>query len=73
MVRFAPLFRASNPGRVVGVTVTFEPGARTAWHPHPPGQNLIVTGGCGRLQRWGGPIEEIRPSDVFRIPAGELV
>ena len=51
--------------------VTFEPGARTAWHTHPLGQTLIVTAGCGRAQRWGGPIEEIRPGDVVWFPAGE--
>jgi quercetin dioxygenase-like cupin family protein len=51
--------------------VTFEPGARTAWHTHPLGQHLIVTAGCGRVQRWGGLIEEIRPGDVVCIPPGE--
>ena len=61
-VRFAPLFEAPDPARVQGASVTFEPGARTAWHTHPLGQNLIVTAGCGRVQRWGGPIEEIRPA-----------
>ena len=55
----------------VGASVTFEPGARTAWHTHPLGQTLIVTAGCGRAQRWGGPIEEIRPGDVVWIPPGE--
>ncbi|HME81107.1 MAG TPA: cupin domain-containing protein [Candidatus Eremiobacteraceae bacterium] len=54
-----------------GASVTFEPGARTAWHTHPLGQTLIVTAGCGRVQRWGGPIEEIRPGDVVLIAPGE--
>ena len=56
---------------VFGANVTFEPGARTAWHTHALGQTLIVTAGCGRVQRWGGPIEEIRPGDVISIPPGE--
>ncbi len=63
-VRINPLFKAPVPGRARGANVTFEPGARTAWHTHPLGQTLIVTSGCGRVQRWGGPIEEIRPGDV---------
>ena len=63
-VRIDPLFRPPTPARVNGASVTFEPGARTAWHSHPLGQTLIVTAGCGRVQRWGGPIEEIRPGDV---------
>jgi len=66
-----PLFEAPDPARVVGTSVTFEPGARTAWHSHPLGQTLIVTAGCGRVQRWGGPIEEIRPGDVIWFPPGE--
>src|SRR2546429_9119711 len=70
-VRVEPLFQASAPGRVQGASVTFEPRARTAWHTHPLGQTLIVTAGCGRAQRWGGPIEEIRPGDVVWIPPGE--
>jgi len=70
-VRIAPLFEAPDPARVQGASVTFEPGARTAWHTHPLGQNLIVTSGCGRVQRWGGPIEEIRPGDVVSILPGE--
>ena len=70
-VRIDPLISAPAPARVVGVSVTFEPGARTAWHTHPLGQTLIVTAGCGRAQRWGGPIEEIRPGDVVWIPPGE--
>src|SRR5579862_6935489 len=63
-VRVDPLFDAHDPARTSGANVTFEPGARTAWHSHPLGQTLIVTAGCGRVQRWGGPIEEIRPGDV---------
>ena len=70
-VRIDPLFKAAEPGRAVGACVTFEPGARTAWHTHPLGQTLIVASGCGRAQRWGGPIEEIRPGDVVWFPAGE--
>lgn len=64
------LFKADNPARTSGGRVTFEPGARTAWHTHPLGQTLIVTSGTGRVQRWGGPIEEIRQGDVVWIPAG---
>ena len=67
-VRIDPLVSAPAPARVVGALVTFEPGARTAWHTHPLGQTLIVTAGCGRARRWGGPIEEIRPGDVIWIP-----
>ena len=63
-VRIDPLFQAPDPALVQGASVTFEPGARTAWHTHPLGQTLIVTAGCGWAQRWGGPIEEIRPGDV---------
>ena len=63
--------RRPIPARVVGASVTFEPGARTAWHTHPLGQTLIVTAGSGRAQRWGGPIEEIRPGDVIWFPPGE--
>jgi len=70
-VRLDPLFPAKDPARVVGANVTFEAGARTAWHTHPLGQHLIVTFGCGRVQRWGGTIEEIRPGDVVWIPPGE--
>ncbi|MBA3544205.1 MAG: cupin domain-containing protein [Chthoniobacterales bacterium] len=66
-VRIDPLFEA----RVRGASVTFEPGARTAWHTHPLGQTLIVTAGCGRAQRAGGPLEEIRPGDVVWIPPNE--
>jgi quercetin dioxygenase-like cupin family protein len=71
VVRVDPLFDAPHPARVVGASVTFEPGARTAWHTHPLGQTLIVTAGCGRVQREGGPVEEIRPGDVVWIPPGE--
>ena len=70
-VRVDPLFEAPAPARAVGASVTFEPGARTAWHSHPLGQTLIVTAGCGRVQRWGGPIEEIRPGDVIWFSPGE--
>ena len=71
VVRVDPLFEAPGPARVVGASVTFEPGARTAWHTHPLGQTLIVTAGCGRVRRAGGPIEEIRAGDVVWIPPGE--
>ena len=70
-VRLDRLFEAPEPARVAGASVTFEPGARTAWHTHPLGQTLIVTAGCGRAQRWGGPVEEIRPGDVIWIFPGE--
>jgi quercetin dioxygenase-like cupin family protein len=70
-VRTDPLFEAHAPGRAIGVSVTFEPGARTAWHSHPLGQTLIVTTGCGRVQRRGGKIEEIRPGDVVWVSPGE--
>jgi quercetin dioxygenase-like cupin family protein len=70
-VRIDPLFDAPAPARVLGANVTFEPGARTAWHSHPLGQTLIVTAGCGRVQHWGGPIKEIRPGDVVSIAPGE--
>ena len=70
-VRVDPLFEAPDPARARGAGVTFEPGARTAWHTHPLGQTLIVTAGCGRARRWGGPIEEIRPGDVVWFPPGE--
>jgi quercetin dioxygenase-like cupin family protein len=70
-VRLDPLFQSVAPARANGNSVTFEPGARTAWHTHPLGQILIVTAGCGLTQRWGGPIEEIRPGDVVLIPPGE--
>jgi quercetin dioxygenase-like cupin family protein len=70
-VRVDPLFQADDPARVGGASVTFEPGARTAWHTHPLGQTLIVTAGLGRVQREGGPIEEIRPGDVIWFGPGE--
>jgi len=70
-VRVEPLFRASAPGRVQGASVTFEPGARSAWHTHPLGQTLIVTAGRGFVQSWGGPVEEIHPGDVVSCPPGE--
>jgi quercetin dioxygenase-like cupin family protein len=71
-VRIDPLFlQANDPSRVTGANVTIEPDARTAWHSHPVGQTLIVTAGCGRVQREGGPIEEIRPGDVVWFPPGE--
>lgn len=70
-VRIDPLFPAQEPARATGNSVTFEPGARTAWHTHPLGQILIVTSGCGLAQRWGGPVEVIRPGDVVWFPPGE--
>ena len=70
-VRIDPLNTPPPPARAASAYVTFEPGARTAWHTHPLGQTLIVTAGCGRAQRWGGPVEEIRPGDVIWFPPGE--
>ena len=70
-VRIDPLFTAPAPARVGGAAVTFEPGARTAWHTHPLGQTLIVTSGVGWVQREGGPVEEIRPGDVVWFQPGE--
>jgi len=70
-VRIDPLFQAPDPALVSGASVTFEPGARTAWHTHPLGQTLIVTFGCGWVQREGGPIEEIRPGDAVWFAPGE--
>jgi quercetin dioxygenase-like cupin family protein len=70
-VRIDPLLDVQPPGRVAGAAVTFEPGARTAWHTHPLGQTLIVISGCGWAQRLGGPREVIRPGDVVWIPPGE--
>jgi quercetin dioxygenase-like cupin family protein len=70
-VRIDPLFEPTDPARAVGASVTFEPGARTAWHTHPLGQTLIVVAGSGRARRWGGPIEEIRPGDVVQFAPGE--
>jgi len=70
-VRIDPLFQASEPGRAGGAYVTFEPCSRSDWHTHPLGQTLIVTSGCGLHQRWGGPIEEIRPGDVVTVSPNE--
>ena len=70
-VRVDFLFQPVEPARTSGAHVTFEPGARTAWHSHPLGQTLIVTSGCGHVQYWGGPIEEIHPGDVVSIAPGE--
>ncbi len=70
-VRIDTPFKGEAPVRVGGAIVTFEPGARTAWHTHPLGQTLIVTSGCGRAQREGGPIEKIRPGDVVWFAPGE--
>jgi quercetin dioxygenase-like cupin family protein len=69
-VRIDPLFQPNAPARTSGASVTFEPGARTAWHTHPLGQTLIITAGCGRAQREGGSIEEIHPGDVVWFPPG---
>ena len=71
VVRVDPLFTAPESARVAGASVTFEPGARTAWHTHPLGQTLIVTAGCGLAQREGGRVEEIRPGDVVWFAPGE--
>jgi quercetin dioxygenase-like cupin family protein len=70
-VRIDPLFTAPEPARVVCASVTFEPGARTAWHTHPLGQTLIITAGFGRAQREGSPIEDLRPGDVVWFAPGE--
>jgi quercetin dioxygenase-like cupin family protein len=70
-VRIDPLNQANAPARVACASVTFEPGARTAWHTHPLGQTLIVTAGCGRVQGGDGPVEEIRPGDVVWTAPGE--
>ncbi|WP_108257752.1 (R)-mandelonitrile lyase [Mangrovicoccus ximenensis] len=70
-VRVDPLFAADEPGRTSGAHVTFEPGARTAWHTHPAGQTIIITFGRGRVQREGGPVEEVSQGDVVWFPAGE--
>jgi len=70
-VRVDPLFQPNDSRRAAAAIVTFEPGARTAWHTHPLGQTLIVTSGCGRVQREGGPIEEIHPGDVVWFEADE--
>lgn len=71
-VRLDAPFQARPPARVAGTTVTFEPGARTAWHVHPLGQHLFVTAGCGLVQRQGAQPQAIRPGDVVRIDPGEL-
>src|SRR5581483_3611273 len=70
-VRIDPLLQAAAPARVAGASVTFEPGARTAWHTHPLGQTLIVTAGAGLAQREGGPVEPIYPGDVVWFAPGE--
>jgi quercetin dioxygenase-like cupin family protein len=70
-VRIDPLFHAPDPARVAVTSVTFDPGARTAWHTHPLGQTLIVTAGCGWAQHEGGPVEEIHPGDVIWFAPGE--
>jgi quercetin dioxygenase-like cupin family protein len=70
-VRVDPLFTAPDPAMVAGASVTFEPGARTAWHTHPLGQTLIVTAWFGRAQHWGGPVQELRPGDVVWFAPGE--
>ena len=70
-VRIDPLFQPKPPARAIGASVTFEPGARTAWHTHPLGQILIVISGCGLAQRDGGPVEQIRPGDVVQFVPGE--
>ena len=70
-VRVDYLFLPQEPARTSGAAVTFEPGARTAWHSHPLGQTLIVTAGCGQVQLWGEPVQEIRPGDVVQIAPGE--
>jgi quercetin dioxygenase-like cupin family protein len=70
-VRIDPLFMPDEPARAGAASVTFEPEARTAWHTHPLGQTLIITSGCGRVQRWDGPIEEVHPGDVVQFAPGE--
>ena len=70
-VRIDPLFQTSAPARLAGASVTFEPGARTIWHAHPLGQTLIVTAGCGWVQRQGDPVKEMHPGDVVLIAPGE--
>ena len=69
-VRIDPLFQPHAPARAAGAGVTFEPGTRTAWHTHPLGQTLIITAGCGWVQREGGPVEEVHPGDVVWFPPG---
>ncbi len=70
-VRVDPLFQPNGHTHASGASVTFEPGARTAWHSHPLGQTLIVTAGCGRVGNWEGPVEEIKPGDVIWTPPDE--
>ncbi|VBB46389.1 Cupin 2 conserved barrel domain protein [uncultured Desulfatiglans sp.] len=70
-VRIDPLFEPNAPAHAIGISVTFEPSARTLWHTHPAGQALIVTGGCGLVQSWGGPVEKIRAGDVVCFAPGE--
>jgi quercetin dioxygenase-like cupin family protein len=70
-VRIDPLFQPNSPARAVGASVTFEPGARTAWHTHPLGQTLIVIAGSGLAQYWGGSIEKISPGDVVQFAPNE--
>ena len=70
-VRIDPMFAAEEPGRTSGAHVTFEPGARTAWHTHPAGQTIIITFGHGRVQRDGGPVEDVSQGDIVWFPAGE--
>lgn len=70
-VRVDYLFNPIEPARTGGAYVTFEPGARTVWHTHPLGQTLVVTAGCGRVQRWGGPVEEVHPGDVVQFEPNE--
>ena len=70
-VRLDPLFDRTEPARVSGASVTFEPGARTAWHTHPLGQTLVITAGLGWVQREGGPIQEVRPGDLVWFPPNE--
>ncbi len=70
-VRIDPLFQPQAPARTAAASVIFEPGARTAWHTHPLGQTLLITAGCGLVQRWEGPIEEVHPGDIIWFPPGE--
>ncbi|MCL5096393.1 MAG: cupin domain-containing protein [Candidatus Omnitrophica bacterium] len=70
-VRIDSPLKGTEPSRVTGAIVSFEPGARTAWHTHPLGQTLIVTAGCGWVQSWGWPVEEIRPGDIVWFPPDE--
>jgi quercetin dioxygenase-like cupin family protein len=70
-VRIDSSFKGTDPSRVTGALVSFEPGARTAWHTHPLGQTIIITTGCGWVQRLGGPVEEVRPGDIVWFQPGE--